>query len=112
MTIDLITQEQYNILLNIQKNHKILTFQNKGYEYIDKSKLTESDKEAIKEIESILNSHIKGFYNFNNFLFSKDNELRIRFQYNWNYDNNIGSFKGVGYILLDELLNGFRDNGK
>ena len=44
----------------------------------------------------------------------KTKEIRIRFQYNYNADEekSNNSFIGVGYIFLDELLNGFRDNEK
>ena len=108
MEIDLITQEQYNTLLEIQNNNKILTYQNKGYDNFDKSKMSPEDKEAVNEIESILKKHIKGFSTFQNFKLSKKtNELEIRFQYNWGYDGKGIYFIGVGYLLVKELLKGF-----
>lgn len=109
MTITLITQENYETLLELQKRNPVFTFQNKGYEYIDKSKFTNEDKWALATINFILKHSIKGFSVFNNFLYSKDNELKIRFQYNWSADSEGISFIGVGYLFVDELLNGFRE---
>lgn len=104
MTIELLSKEDYNILLNIQKKHNILTFQNKGYQYIDKSKFTQEDSEAFKIVSEILKSHINGFVEFNNFLFDKKGELNVRIQYKWDE-----RFTGVGYAKIDELLNGFNN---
>lgn len=101
MKINLITSEEHKILSDIQKNNPILTFENKGYEYIDKSKFSDEDKIAFDKITEILKLHIIDFVEFNNFRIRK-NDIQIRFQYK--YDP---SFTGVGYILLDELLNGF-----
>lgn len=111
MTIELISQEQYDELLKIQKNHSALTFQNNGYEYIDKSKLSDEDKQALKTIETMLKKHIKGFEKFNNFRFDSQNRLKIRFQYDWSADEESRTipFTGVGYLLVDELLNGFEN---
>ena len=105
MKIQLITPEQHENLLNIYKTYPALTLQNNGYEYINKAKLTDNEKASLKEVEEILNKHIEGFSSFSNFRLSKKTqEIEIRLQYR--YDS---SFTGVGYILLDELLNGFRD---
>ena len=54
MKIQLITPEQYETLLAIQKEFPTLTLQNKGYESINKDILTDQDKKKIKEIETIL----------------------------------------------------------
>lgn len=112
MRIELITEEVYNTLLQIQKDHPILTFQNKGYEGIDKNKFTEADQKAFDKVTEVLRKHITGFTEFNNFRRTPDGELQIRLQYNWEADNerpdSLGYFTGVGYILVDELLNGFR----
>ena len=109
MKIELITPEQNALLKSIYDNHPVLTLQNKGYEYI-KAEFTEEEKTKVKEIETILKKSICGFSSFTNFRLDKNNELEIRFQYNYNYDPNMGiPFIGVGYILLDELLNGFRE---
>lgn len=108
MKITLINKDQLNTLKTIQKEHSSLTFQNNGYEYINKSKLTDSDKKALLKVESILKNHVDGFEKFNNFRLTKDNKVQIRLQYNYNYDNNNSSFYGVGYLLLDELFNGFK----
>lgn len=118
MIINLITEEEYNTLLDIQKNHPLLTFQNKGYEYINKSKLTNDDKNAIGTINAILSKAIVGFSKFYNYCYTISNEIIIRFDYDlsltWN--NDIDKiikregipFIGVGYLYLDELLKGFR----
>ncbi len=110
MRIELISEEQYNLLKTIQEKHNILTFQNDGYEYIDKSKFTQEDQKAFDEVTEILSKHIVGFREFNNFCHSKSGELRIRFQYNYGADDNSRSFTGVGYLLLDELLKGFKED--
>ena len=118
MIINLITEEEYNTLLDIQKNHPVLTFQNKGYDYIDKSKLTNDDKNALEIINTILSKAIVGFSEFSNYRYSISNEIEIRFDYDWSltWNNDRDKtiirdgipFTGVGYLYLDELLNGFR----
>lgn len=108
MRIELISQSQYDELKSIHENHPKLVFQNDGYEYIDKRKLSEDDVNAFNTVTEILKKHIYGFCEFNNFLLSKKGRVLLRLQYNYNYDTS-GSFNGVGYILLDELLNGFEE---
>lgn len=106
MTIQLITEDLYNELLQIQKDFPKLTFQNNGYEYINKSTFTDEDVVAFERVSEILNDHIQGFNRFDNFrLTEKTKEIQIRIQYYWDI-----SFRGVGYLLLDELLNGFREH--
>ncbi len=110
MRINLINKDTYNKLLSVYNDFPILTFQNDGYEYINKSKLTDLDKAKIEEVEQILKQAIHGFSSFTNFRLSKGKgEIQIRFQYNYEYDGNGLPFIGVGYILLDELLNGFEE---
>lgn len=105
MNIQLITPEQHATLLNIYNNTPALFLQNKGYQYIKKDNLSIEDKAKLKEIEDILSQSIERFRSFSNFRLSKkESEIEIRLQYG--YDS---SFTGVGYILLDELLNGFRN---
>lgn len=108
MKINLIDEEQYNRLKDIQKTYPKLTLNNKGYEYIKKDTLSEEDLEAFREVSDILKDHIIGFVKFNNFQYIKD-VIRLRFQYNWGAEENTLSFTGVGYIELDELLNGFKE---
>lgn len=105
MKITLITRQQFYKLLQIQKTFPILTFQNVGYEYLNKSKFTEGDFEAYKEVSSILKSCIKDFQEFNNFKIRKDGSVTVRFQYQW--EGGAPSFTGVGYLQLEELLHGF-----
>lgn len=107
MTITLLTPEEYLELLSIQEKHPILTYQNKGYDGIDMSKLSEEDLKAFDQVNAILKKSIKSFVKFQNFKVSKHKitkveELVARFQYM--YDSH---FQGVGYISLRELLNGF-----
>lgn len=113
MTINLITKEEHNFLLEAYKNHPLLTLQNKGYENIRKDKLSESDLVKIKEIEILLRKSIVGFSSFQNFKVRSDTNLQIRFQYNYDADydgpGNKTYFVGVGYILVNDLLNGFKE---
>ena len=112
MQITLITNTEHSKLLEIYKNHPILTLQNKGYETPNKKLFTQEDVNKHKEVEDILKKSIKGFREFTNFKIDKDNSIVIRLQYNYNYDNNSNPFTGVGYIKLDELLNGFETTEK
>lgn len=108
MKINLITEEEYLVLKWLQEKCPILTLQNKGYEYIDPSKLKVGDTEALKQIEEILKRAIVGFQKFSNFKLSMTEKLQLRFQYDWGAEDNSLPFTGVGYIELDELLNGFK----
>lgn len=105
MTIELLTQQEYDTLLRIQKEHPKLTFQNVGYQYIDRSKLSEDDKKADEEVKAILSKHIKNFREFNNFKLRENGEIVVRFQYVW--DPEATHFTGAGYITLRELFKGF-----
>jgi len=100
MEITLISIEEYNRILELQQKHKVLTFQNTGYQYI-KTPFTDEEKKAVLEIETILKDHITRFNSFTNFRIIKD-EVQIRLQYG--YDE---AFTGVGYAFLRELRDGF-----
>lgn len=106
MKINLITKEEYSTLLDIYKGFPKLIFQNQGYEYIDNTKLSTEELDAFNQIEQILKKSIKGFVHFNNFKV-KNNKIVLRFQYDYGYDGG-QHFIGVGYILLTELLVGFK----
>ena len=110
MTINLISERQYNILLGIQAKYPKLTFQNTGYEYVDKSKFSEKDHKAFRIVENILKKNIWGFGKFNNFRITKSKEIDMRFQYNWTKDDPTSGipYEGVGYVLVEELHKGFR----
>jgi hypothetical protein len=117
MTITPITQEEYDTLLSIQKEFPALTFQNKGYEYLKMSELTEIELEKFKEAEAILEKCILGFGKFNHFRGeNKNGNIEVRFQYNWtaddDYSKNPLPFTGVGYLEVEELFRGFRENWK
>ena len=109
MTIELISQEQFDIITNIYKKYPVLTLQNDGYEYI-REKFNEAEEKARQEVVQILSKHIVGFSSFTNFRLSKkESKLQLRFDYNYGAEDNSMSFIGVGYLLLDELLNGFKE---
>ena len=105
MTINLIHEREYNLLKSIQINFPNLTFQNDGYEYINKSKFSERDKKAFRIVSNILSKAIEGFSRFDNFRLTKKGEVQIRFQYAWDI-----SFTGVGYLELVTLFEGFKEN--
>ena len=109
MTITLISKRDYNKLCSRQIKYSALTFNNKGYEYLDKSKFSKEDKKAFDEISNILSKSIKGFSKFNNFKVRENGDICIRFQYNYNADSDIPqpSFIGVGYLKILELYKGF-----
>lgn len=112
MRINLITPAEHATLKAIQAEFNNLTLQNTGYEGIDRSKFTDVEKEKDAEVNAILKKSIVGFSRFQNFKTNnKANALTIRFQYDWTaHDRSLGiPFIGVGYILLDELLNGFNN---
>ena len=106
MTITLISPEEHKFLMESYENYPRLYLQNQGYEYINPKSLDEEDTARIKEIETILRKSILGFSKFSNFKKDKNENLQIRFQYT-DYGKH---FTGVGYIKIDELLNGFDKN--
>jgi hypothetical protein len=112
MTINLITKKECKFLLDSYKKHPALTLQNQGYEKINRDKLSDLDKAKIKEIEALLGKSIVGFSSFQNFKLSTKNKVGLRFQYNYDADYEGGGnkiyFIGVGYILVNELLVGFK----
>lgn len=89
--------DNYNKLISIQKEYPELTFQNDGYEYLNKE-IINKHKEQIEEISSILKSTIKGFVEFNNFKIDKTGGILIRCQYYWDK-----MFVGVGYFPIEEF---------
>jgi len=109
MKIELITPEQHEKLFNIYSKFPALTLQNKGYEYIKKDSLTDEEKTVLKEVEEVLKKSICGFSSFSNFRLDKNNDVQIRIQYNYGAEDKSSQFIGAGYILLDELLNGFKN---
>lgn len=115
MTITLIEQHEYDNLLNIFNTYPSLTYKHKGYDSLDKSKLTEEELSKFSEVEAFLKMCIKGFDKFNHFtLGSKSGKPGVRFQYDWCAGEppagNLRSYVGVGYLYLEELLNGFNNN--
>lgn len=110
MRINLITPQEHATLKAIHAEFSKLTLQNTGYEGIDRRTFTDIEKAKDAEVNAILKKAIVGFSRFQNFKTNnKENALTLRFQYDWTaHDRSLGiPFTGVGYILLDELLNGF-----
>ena len=109
MKINLISQEEYKFLIDTFDKHPNLIYQNKGYDYLNWDKLTEEDKQAHEQVTELLKNTVVGFSEFNHFRFNKEGEKEIRLQYDWTaHDRSLGiPFIGVGYVLIDELLNGF-----
>jgi len=115
MTIILMSDEDFDRIMEIFTKYPALTYQNKDYDTLDKSKLTQEELNAFNEVDALLEKTIQGFHYFKNFKISiKTGEPQIRFQYNWCADeepkSNLGQFSGVGYLFIDELKNGFRKN--
>jgi hypothetical protein len=110
MKIQLLTQDQHAELLNIYQSFPELTLENKGYEGINRREFSQQAKEADSAVNAILKESIIGFSSFQNFCHTKEGDIRLRVQYNWGAEDNTMPFTGVGYILLDELLNGFTEN--
>lgn len=110
MTIELITPKQHKRLLEIQRDCVNLTYFNTGYDCPDRSKWSANDKAMHLEVSDILKNHVKGFSEFNHFKKNANGDVVIRLQYNYSADdpNNDIHFTGVGYITVDELLNGFK----
>lgn len=109
MKINLISVEEFDVLMNIYTNYPKLSLQNKGYEGIDKSTFSEDEKSQNELVTNILKKAIVGFSSFQNFRINPTaSKPEIRFQYNYNYDGGL-PFTGVGYILIEELLNGFKE---
>lgn len=107
MRINFLTIEEFSTLKDIQKHFSKLTFQNNGYEYIDKSKLSELELQQIVTIEKILSRAVVGFERFFNFKINKNSEVEVRFNYNYGAADDSRSFSGVGYVTLRELREGF-----
>lgn len=112
MTIETIKQLDYNILLEIQSKYPVLTLQNKGYEGLDRDKFNDEERQADKFINKLLSKHVVGFSRFQNFKLNQDGNITLRLQYDYSADSRHEPgyrpcFIGVGYITLEQLLNGF-----
>lgn len=90
----------YEELIKIQKEYPNLTYQNKGYDYIKKYKLTKEELEVFKRVEVLLKDKIERFVEFNNFKIRDNGDIVIRIQYKW-----YRGFIGVGYFHIED----FRD---
>lgn len=110
MTIKLISEQEYDFLVDCQKKYPNLTYENKGWDVPNKNKWENEEMENFKKCEDIIKKSIVGFVEFNHFKTSKKGEILIRFQYDWTADepNRNMSFTGVGYLSLEELYKGFK----
>ena len=110
MKIKAITNEEYDFLVKVQEQHPILTYQSKGYDTFDETLLSYEDEEAIGEVEKILKESVTRFSSFTNFTnVEVDGEegLYVRLQYDYGAEDDKVTFTGVGYVKIEELLNGF-----
>lgn len=112
--IEFITQEEFERISDIFSLYPALTYNIPGYGGLDKSKFTKEESLAFKEVEDLLRKTIDGFAEFQNFTTGArgTGPVRLRFQYNYGYDGIGIHFKGVGYIKIGELLNGFEEKEK
>ena len=120
MILTTLELEDYNKLVEIQKEFPHLTFNHEPYQEWIPAHFTDKDKEALEQVKNLIKKAIYGFINFTNFFYNKKGELCIRFYYDWSlvWNNNEQKipirdgqpFKGVGYLYLDELLNGFKND--
>ena len=97
------TDKYYNRLKIIKLEYPELTFQNNGYEYLNKE-IREKYSEQIEEISNILKITVKGFRVFNNFKDRENGSFYIRFQSHWDE-----TFTGVEYFDIENFKN-FEEN--
>ena len=118
MILTTLEKEDYNKLVEIQKEFPNLTFNHEPYQQWIPKHFTEEDKNALNEVKLIMKKAITGLSKFTNFYYNKSGILCVRFYYDWSYEWNNDEekiiirkdnpFTGVGYLCLDELLNGFK----
>jgi hypothetical protein len=111
MRIKLISKESHEKLLDIQKNFPNLTYEQKGYDVIDRSKFSEIEKDKDAEVNAILKKAVVGFSEFQNFNVRKNGDIVIRLQYNYGAEDDTRPFTGVGYVTVRELHEGFDNPG-
>ena len=107
MTITLLSATEHALLMKMFEDNPNLTFQNKGYDTLNLHNLPPDDQHKLLVINSLLRKCIGGFSSFSHFKVNAAGIPQVRFQYNYNHDNGGIPFVGVGYLLIDELLNGF-----
>lgn len=105
MTIELMTPEAYAELNQIFNDYPILTYQNKDYDGIDRSKFNKEEQQADKRVAELLKAHVHDFVRFQNFTIDKQGLTRARIQYRWDE-----RFTGVGYLPLETFIKGFNPN--
>ncbi len=106
MQINLIDQETHAELVRLFEDYPALRLQNNGYEYL-KPEVRGAHTTQIARIEAILKKHVTGFIEFYNFRLNRHAEIVLRFEYNWGAEDRILNFRGVGYLTLDHLRDGF-----
>ena len=106
MHINLVTPELHAELTQLASDHPELIFDNVGYQYLG-AKVREDKAVPLARIKEILKEHIIGFSEFYNFRRRADGGLVLRFDYNWGEEDGKLHFIGVGYLLLEQLRDGF-----
>lgn len=86
----------YKKLLEIQRKYPELTFQNDGYQYINKTKLSDVALKKFDIVTSILKEEIDGFVEFNNFYITLNGDICIRMQVKYS-----DSFTGDEYLKIN-----------
>jgi len=86
----------YTKLTQLMEANPELVFNNDGYENLAKS-VVDAHKDAITDIETVLQENVKGFVRFQNFKPRSDGSVAVRLQAHYNDE---GSFTGVMYIPL------------
>jgi hypothetical protein len=88
--------DAYDELTQLMELNPELVFCNDGYENLPKS-VVDVHKDAITDIEVVLQETVKGFVRFQNFKPRTDGSTAVRLQAHYNDE---GSFTGVMYIPL------------
>ena len=96
--------EVYSELLQLYNDFPIITYQNKGYDNINRYKLNEEEQQADERVGEILKKHIHSFVRFQNFSLDKSGGIRVRLQYRWSE-----LFTGVGYVPIEDFIEGFEE---
>jgi len=98
------TDKYYNRLKQIQQDNPQLTFQNEGYQYLNRE-IVENHKSQIAEITEILKTTVEDFVRFDNFKISKIDEGAIKIRCQCYYDRKNTGFVGVRYYELEDFKN-------
>jgi len=93
-----ITEEECQKVLDISKRPELITDSSKQYYHAEKM----DTDEDILFMNTLLKEVIEGFVSFTCFTDANNNNIRL--QYHWDE-----RFVGVGWILITELRDGFKE---